>query len=163
MAYSAMAVANAFVRRAQEGALVDLTPMKLQKLMYYAQGWHLVHYRVPLIDDFFARWPYGPVIPSLYHDFKEYGSNRIADYGGHVVLENGQYVRKSPIIPDTDTSSWHMVNSIIQSYGGYSGPQLSWLTHQPGTAWHDGGQANGTVITNEELKDSLENSVVRGN
>ncbi|MEJ8673441.1 Panacea domain-containing protein [Chromobacterium amazonense] len=154
MAYSAMAVANAFIRRTEEGRLNDLSPMKLQKLLYFAQGWHLVHYGVPLIDDFFARWTYGPVIPSIYHDFKEYGAGMIADYGGHTVYENGHIVRKSPIIPDEDFSSWHIVDAIINAYGHFSGPQLSAITHQPGTAWSSQGP-DGSVITNEELRQSL--------
>lgn len=154
MAYSAMAVANTFIRRMKENRLADLTPMKLQKLLYFAQGWHLEHYRVPLIDDFFARWTYGPVIPSLYHDFKEYGAGQIADYGGHIVLEGGSYVKKRPIVPDEDVSTWQLVDAIINTYGGFNGPQLSALTHLPGTAWSING-SDGSVITNDELRDSM--------
>ena len=38
MAYSALAVANAFIERAKEGKLSGLTPMKLQKLLFYTQS-----------------------------------------------------------------------------------------------------------------------------
>lgn len=62
MAYSATAVANAFIEKATKGELSELTPMKLQKLLFYVQSWHLRLYNEPLIDDFFAKWRYGPVI-----------------------------------------------------------------------------------------------------
>ena len=61
MAYPTIAVANAFIEKAQQGFLPDLDPMKLQKLIFYAQSWHLRLYNEPLVDDFFAKWPYGPV------------------------------------------------------------------------------------------------------
>lgn len=52
MAYSATAVANAFIEKATKGELSELTPMKLQKLLFYVQSWHLRLYNEPLIDDF---------------------------------------------------------------------------------------------------------------
>ena len=56
MAYSAFAVANAFIQRAWDRGISDLSPMKLQKLMYFAQAWHLKIRNEPLLDDHFARW-----------------------------------------------------------------------------------------------------------
>jgi len=44
--------------------------MKLQKLVYYAHGWHLALNNEPLIDEQVECWQYGPVISSLFHEFK---------------------------------------------------------------------------------------------
>ncbi|STU74866.1 Uncharacterized phage-associated protein [Klebsiella pneumoniae] len=63
MAYPTLAVANAFIEKALANELSDLTPMKLQKLMFYAQSWHLKIYDEPLIDDFFSKWQYGASYP----------------------------------------------------------------------------------------------------
>ena len=41
MAYSTIAVANAFIERAKGAKITDLTPMKLQKLVFFAQSWSL--------------------------------------------------------------------------------------------------------------------------
>lgn len=60
MTYSAMAVANAFIKRAKEGVLPELTAMKLQKLLYLLQSCHLARTKTPLLDDHFVRWQYGP-------------------------------------------------------------------------------------------------------
>jgi Uncharacterized phage-associated protein len=57
MAYPTIAVANAFIERAMKGQLPDLDPMKLQKLMFYAQSWNLKIYNEPLVDDFLPSGP----------------------------------------------------------------------------------------------------------
>ncbi|MBW8015044.1 MAG: DUF4065 domain-containing protein [Planctomycetes bacterium] len=47
-----------------------LTNLKLQKLLYYAQGWHLAHYNHLLFSDKIEAWVHGPVVPHLYHLYK---------------------------------------------------------------------------------------------
>jgi uncharacterized phage-associated protein len=151
MAYSAMAVANAFIKRAQEGKLRDLTPMKLQKLLFFAQSWCLAKEQEPLMDDVFCRWQYGPVIPSLYHEFKEYGARPIAALGGHLVERDGKLLKVTPYVGDDDEESWALVDEIIRVYGDYSGAQLSYITHQEDSAWFRTGGADGGPMQNEEL------------
>ncbi|MFM0614545.1 DUF4065 domain-containing protein [Paraburkholderia nemoris] len=157
MAYSAMAVANAFIKRAKEGRLQNLSPMKLQKLLYYAHSWNLALKDKPLLDDFFARWTYGPVIPSLYHEFKEYGASDILDYGGHIVEEDGELVRKRPIVGKRDEATWALIDRIIEVYGGYSGAQLSSMTHSKDSAWSQTGEVDGGPIPNAELARCVRN------
>lgn len=149
MAYSAMAVANAFIKRAKEGRVRDLSPMKLQKLMFYAQSWYLKHRNsAPLMDDTFCRWQYGPVIPSLYHEFKGYGASPITDYGNHLSTDHGGFRITTPVIPDGDTEAWWYVDEVIRVYGGLSGAQLSNMTHQAGTAWSVGNPDGGPIPNN---------------
>lgn len=47
--------------------------MKLQRLLYYAQAWHLARHDRPLFDAKFEAWISGPVIPALYWRFKPFG------------------------------------------------------------------------------------------
>ncbi|PSR22404.1 MAG: hypothetical protein C7B43_20775 [Sulfobacillus benefaciens] len=47
--------------------------LKLQKLMYYAQAWHLALYGHRLFDGEFEAWIHGPVLPVLYRDYKQFG------------------------------------------------------------------------------------------
>lgn len=49
-----------------------VTPLKLQKLVYYVKAWSLVDGH-PLVDGTFARWPHGPVNVPLYEHFKGHG------------------------------------------------------------------------------------------
>lgn len=50
-----------------------LSNLKLQKLVYYAQAWHLALHEVPLFDEDFEAWVHGPVIPSLYEKYRSFG------------------------------------------------------------------------------------------
>ena len=40
-----------------------LTNLKLQKLMYYSQAWHLALRDIPLFNEDFQAWVHGPVLP----------------------------------------------------------------------------------------------------
>lgn len=50
----------------------NLTNLKLQKLLYYAQAWYLANHGKPLIDCDFQAWTHGPVCRPLYLRFKGY-------------------------------------------------------------------------------------------
>jgi uncharacterized phage-associated protein len=49
-----------------------ISNLKLQKLVYYAQAWHLALYDTPLFDEDFEAWVHGPVIPSLFEEYKKF-------------------------------------------------------------------------------------------
>ena len=76
MAMSAQQVADYFLASADEEELV--TNMKLQKLLYYAQGFHLAVHGEPLFHDPIVAWSHGPVVPEVYHRFKHNGSSGIS-------------------------------------------------------------------------------------
>lgn len=50
-----------------------MTNLKVQKLVYYAQAWHLALKNKPLFNEDFQAWVHGPVIPELYFKYKEKG------------------------------------------------------------------------------------------
>lgn len=78
MSYPASLIAYAFVKKGiAEGKPV--TQMKLQKMVYFAHGYHLARYAIPLIKEQFEAWKFGPVVPSIYHTYKLYGSDEITD------------------------------------------------------------------------------------
>lgn len=58
----------------------NLTPLKLQKLLYYVQVNHLVHNQGhPLFVDPIQKWQYGPVVPNVYFEFKDNGVSHISE------------------------------------------------------------------------------------
>jgi uncharacterized phage-associated protein len=68
---SAFDVADFFIYTCNEsGALI--TNLKLQKVLYYAQGWHLGLFGCPLFDDDFQAWVHGPAIPHVYGEYKKF-------------------------------------------------------------------------------------------
>ncbi|AFY70517.1 hypothetical protein Pse7367_2254 [Thalassoporum mexicanum PCC 7367] len=67
-------VANFFLSQADEDAGDLISNLKLQKLVYYAQGFHLAMFGQPLFSEEIQAWVHGPVIPELYQKFKIYDS-----------------------------------------------------------------------------------------
>ncbi len=139
MPYSAKAVANYFLDLASgDGKTLD--PMQIQKLVYYAHGWHLAIIENPLIDENVEAWRWGPVIPSLYHEFKRFGSGPISGHAHRVRMIAGGLVLSTPRIEETieDGSielTKAILNQIWKVYGDFTGLQLSTMTHAPGTPW----------------------------
>jgi len=54
-----------------------MTHLKLQKLVYYAQAWHLALYDEPLVESEFRAWAHGPVNYELYNEYRDYGADPI--------------------------------------------------------------------------------------
>ncbi|WP_201593303.1 Panacea domain-containing protein [Psychrobacter sp. Pi2-51] len=142
MRYSAIAIANAFIEQSNNGKTNNLTPMKLQKLMFFAQSWYLKSNHSALFDGYFERWQYGPVLPEIYHEFKSFGAKSINEFGSSMWSEY-------QTVDSNDYQVTEFLEQIINAYGDYSGTQLSWMTHQPETAWSKG--KVGTLINFQEM------------
>ena len=54
-----------------------ISPLKLQKLLYYCQGIHLAAYDCPLFDEDIEAWEHGPVVVSIWYKYREYGNRAI--------------------------------------------------------------------------------------
>jgi len=78
MAWPAKGVANLFLDLAEESGL-PIDPLTMQKLVYFAEGWHLALLDTSLVIEQFEAWKRGPVVPALYHALKGYGSSPIRD------------------------------------------------------------------------------------
>jgi uncharacterized phage-associated protein len=126
--YKPLAVANFFIGKSLETG-IELTNMKLVKLLYIAHGWYLGLADKPLLTEAVQAWKYGPVVMSIYHTFKKYGDRQVmsleSDFDGrHVVI---------PTVDDVEVAKF--LNRIWDVYNGYSGPQLSTITHEAGSPW----------------------------
>lgn len=75
--YPALLVARWFVAWATANE-AELSNLKLQKLLYYAQGYHLARFGAPLFREAIQAWSHGPVVVSAYHAFKRFGSSDLA-------------------------------------------------------------------------------------
>lgn len=93
-----------------------ISNMKLQKLVYYAQGFHLALYDKPLFEEPILAWEHGPVVESLYHDLKKYGANHI------------------PVPENCDDTLFNeeqkdLLKEVYQVYGQFSAWKLRNMTH----------------------------------
>jgi uncharacterized phage-associated protein len=131
--YNALAIANYLLDKAKADGR-PLTPMQLHKLIYFAHGWHMSLYGgKPLINEQIQAWDYGPVVASVYHEFKNYGSNPIDTLGTDLDIKTFEIT--TPRVPLDDKVTVALLDKIYQIYGKYTGIQLSNLTHEAGTAW----------------------------
>lgn len=67
--YTANQIASWFLVKLNTNAGDTISPLKLQKLVYYAQAWHLVVFDKPLFEDVIEAWTHGPTVPSIYERF----------------------------------------------------------------------------------------------
>ncbi len=138
MPYPSKAIANFFIdlaKKSENPLKRKLTPMKLQKLVYYAHGWNLGLYDQPLIDEEIQAWSFGPVVNSLYHEFKRFGNSSITGYATDFDFNSPINDWPAPKISPNDPVV-PLLNRIWDVYGKYTGFQLSNATHQPGTPWY---------------------------
>ena len=96
-----------------------ITNLKLQKLLYYAQGWHLAEHGRPLFDDPIEAWPNGPVVPAVFRRFKRFTWHPVEGDDG---------------LPDVSRPVLEHARRVWDEYGCYTGRELEGLTTQE-TPW----------------------------
>lgn len=139
----------------------SISPLKLQKLLYYGHGWFLGLADDPLITEPVEAWPYGPVVPSIYQEFKGFGNEPITRKAQKLTLADGKVVLDIPEIP---IGEQHMVardilRRVWDQYKEYTPVQLSNMTHGPDTPWaqvvakYNGKPPSGVEIPNDLIKE----------
>lgn len=135
MMHRAVAIANSFWDIAQAaGQPVD--PMKIQKLVYFAHGWHLGFGQGALSDKNAEAWRWGPVFPDLYHAVKRWGSGSIRTPIHVVDFDGTELGWNAPRMSEQDVFGCKLVQRVWEVYWKMSGPALSQLTHEEGGPWH---------------------------
>lgn len=76
--YTALDIANYIVWYVESQQLGTITPLKLQKILYYVSTTFLKKNDIPLFSENFEKWQYGPVVTDVYHTFKIHGFNHIS-------------------------------------------------------------------------------------
>jgi uncharacterized phage-associated protein len=121
-----------------------ISNLKLQKLLYYAQGFHLALYDEPLFGENIAAWAHGPVVPDVYHNYKDYGSAYI------------------PIPNDMDDSIFNdnqkdLMQEVYKIFGQFSAWKLRNMTHNE-PPWRD--TEINQIISNEKLSQYFKTQLV---
>ncbi|MDI9348484.1 MAG: DUF4065 domain-containing protein [Candidatus Symbiobacter sp.] len=140
--YPAASIANYFLDKAANDTdrQDPITPMKLQKLIYFAHGWHLGLFGRPLIKEDFEAWDYGPVVPNLYQQFKQYGKG--------AVTSKAFDDNKNESAPPKDERTRNLLKTIWDNYGHMDAMRLSRMTHADGSPWDD---ALGTLPSGQKV------------
>lgn len=133
---TALDIAQYFINHSYGGQLDDVTNMKLQKLLYYAQGYNLALHGEPLFDEDIENWSHGTVVPCVYHEFKCFGKQII------------------PPTPNFDMSKFsERVKSVLEfvcrDYAKFSAWKLREMTHDE-SPWKD--TKRDEVITKDSIR-----------
>jgi phage-associated protein len=113
---SAHDVADFFLSPVAEEEGEQITNLKLQKLLYYAQGYSLAILDRPLFADKIENWPHGPVIPCVYQTYKQYGAGLLPV----TYLEPDKY----------QADELYILNRVRTEQGRYTAWALREKTHQ---------------------------------
>lgn len=131
-------IANYILWRAhKENREEDITPMKLIKLVYFCYAWYLTLHEKKLFSEQVQAWKHGPVIPSIYHEFKRYGNSSIKTYSVEYDIESEKKSDlKYPIIAQDDLDTLKILDAVWENYKDKNGWELREITHQPSSPWH---------------------------
>lgn len=116
-----------------------ITNLKIQKLVYYAQGFYLALYDEELFADDIEAWTHGPVVPTLYHEYKTFGQDPITPpekFNPHICLTKNEI---------------NHINEIYDVFGQFSAWRLRNMTHEE-SPWLNH-EATASVIEKKELKE----------
>ncbi len=155
MPYPAKAVANEFLELAKKDGQ-QLTQMQLQKLVYFAYGWYLAITGTRLIDERVEAWQWGPVIPSIYKEFKRFGSSSVTEPAREVTFRDGKVgffpARIQSDDPKADGLALQVIKRVWDIYGKYSASALSNMTHAPNSPWS---KTSDREIRGTDIEDTL--------
>lgn len=154
--YTSKAIANKFIELAKEEGRSDLSPMKLQKLVYYAHAWFMAFTDKALIKEEIQAWKFGPVIPDIYHEFKEHGNSNITSLATELNFENSKLELITPVVDEDDEDVNAIINEVWRAYKELTPIQLSNATHANGSPWEVVASSYGSELPkNIEIPNSL--------
>lgn len=138
--YKATEIAKFFL------AKESMSPKKLQKLVYYAYAWYLAFNSEPefdinerLFEEEVQAWVHGPVIPEIYHKYKENGYHNIRKISPDKV-------------PGFENDTKDLLEQVWEIYGSYNGNELESITHQE-EPWKKAREGYGALDRCDEVLD----------
>ena len=103
----------------------EITPLALQKLLYFIQGVYMVIYGVPLYKEDCMAWVHGPVYEEVYDLFKDFKYNPI---------EDNRFAIFKDRFEELSDQEKKVIDLVVNSFGKYSGKVLEKITHNE-TPW----------------------------
>lgn len=138
MAYSVIDIAKKLLAKAaSDDAGERMSNLKLQKMLYYMQGYHLAAFNEPLFTEDIEAWYYGPVVPIVYHKYKKFSNRGIPPPEDDIIY-----------LSDEEEN---LFDQIYDVYGAYSALGLMNMTHKE-NPWLSTETGAGNVISHAKMK-----------
>lgn len=126
-------VANYFIYKSIPGSRENITNLKLQKLLYFAQGDYLANHGTdnPLFEEEIKAWAHGPVVPAVYRKYSDYKFMEIDKKGTEDIITE---IRQAEGL--NNRSYLEILNQVWEKYKNHTGKELEKITHEEGP-WKD--------------------------
>lgn len=121
--------------------LEEITPLMLQKLLYFIQGIYSALYGKPIFSEDCRAWIHGPVYPEVYELFRDFKYNPIED-ARFALLEGA-----ADALTDDEK---RVINLVVNTFGMYGGKVLEKITHNE-EPWKEARKGYGNAIPSSEI------------
>lgn len=143
MAYDVKEIAKKIIAKTDTEHGDTISNLKLQKMLYYMQGFHLAFFGTPLFEEEIKAWQYGPVVPSVYEEYKRYESKAID-------------LPEGPVIELTEEEE-AVFDNVYDEYNQFSAVALMKMTHEE-SPWRS--TEISQVIDKEKIKQFFNTQIV---
>ena len=144
MPYPVLQIADKLIALTAKDQGDSITNLKLQKLLYYVQGFNLAAFESPLFEEDIEAWMYGPVVPSVYNHYARFGAAPFESTGDEVLT----------LKPEEE----ELFQEVYEAYSVYSAIGLMNMTHEE-APWRSVPTAPGSVIPKKTLRDFFKNKL----
>lgn len=117
MSYPIIDIANKIIANTDINQGETISNLKLQKLLYYLQGFFIAIFDKKLFEEPIEAWQYGPVVRDAYFHFKDFGPNSIT-------LQNDTEIIELTKAENT------VFTEVMEEYGQFSAVKLMNMTHE---------------------------------
>jgi uncharacterized phage-associated protein len=143
---SAVVVSNEIIRRSIEER-ITLTPLKLQKILYFVYGHYYAKTGKRLFSEPFLVWKYGPVVQAVYDEFGVFGASNITrlatDAQGDIWVPSNDCGENADFFSSFEETWNHYKNK--------SASELVDLTHEKESPWHNADKKGDLIIDDNEI------------
>jgi hypothetical protein len=137
MPYPVDKIANKLISLTNREQGDTITNLKLQKLLYYVQGFNLAAFGQPLFEEEIEAWQYGPVVPSVYARYAQFKANPLESTDDEIL----------ELEPEEEA----LFQEVYEAYSAYSAIGLMKMTHEE-APWKNTPTAQGSIISKEQLE-----------
>jgi uncharacterized phage-associated protein len=146
--HSVIEVANSVVAEcdAERGEIIS--NLKLQKMLYYLQGFFIAIFDQKLFKEPIVAWQYGPVVVAAYEHFRDFGKGSIS------LAENEKTVKLS-------IKNYNLFKNVLKEYGQFSAIKLMEMTHGEPPWKKTFNERPGKEITYNRMKEYFKTQIER--
>lgn len=121
--------------------LEEVTPLMLQKLLYFIQGIYSALYGRPIFMEDCRAWIHGPVYPEVYDLFRDFKYNPIDD---------ARFALLDGAADELTDEEKKVIDLVVDTFGMYGGKVLERITHNE-EPWKEARRGYGDSIPSSEL------------